>query len=156
MQSKARRVVARFWAKVKKGTGCWLWTGATSSYGYGKLHIRKSTVDAHRISWEVANGIIPLGMSVLHRCDNPLCVRPSHLFLGTHRENMQDKTQKGRGLFGERNGRCKLTPKDVRFIRSSPLAATSLRRMFCVSDGTIRDIRAGRSWRHLLGKEARS
>jgi hypothetical protein len=80
----------RFWAKVEKTTDCWTWKGAKKSKGYGELNIRHYPHDAHRISWELANGPIPEKMWVLHRCDNPSCVNPNHLWLGTVLENNRD------------------------------------------------------------------
>ena len=91
--------VERFWNKVQKSSGCWLWTGTILHDGYGQFDRRR----AHRVAWELTNGPIPKGQLILHRCDNPPCVRPDHLFLGTHAENMADMTSKGRGLTGSRS-----------------------------------------------------
>lgn len=92
----------RFFAKVNKTPACWIWTGSTSgSKGYGKFSVTsrlygRKMVRAHRFSWVLHHGVIPRGEHVLHRCDNPLCVNPDHLFLGTQRTNLQDMIQKGR------------------------------------------------------------
>lgn len=105
MQSRVIPPEVRLWSKVPvRGDGCWEFAGAKSHKGYGQLPIwrdgRSIPRSAHRLSWELANGPIPAGMSVLHRCDNPPCVRPDHLFLGTQSDNMQDMVAKGRAYAG--------------------------------------------------------
>jgi len=84
-----------FWKRVRKSPNCWEWTGATKSQmGYGAVWCRPRLLSAHRLSWFIKNGQIPGGMMVLHRCDNPICVRPSHLYLGTHADNMRDRDKR--------------------------------------------------------------
>jgi len=114
-------VAPRFWAKVAKSDGCWLWTGARASNGYGSFRFadRPCATAAHRAAWELACGPIPHGMHVLHRCDNPPCVNPAHLFLGTHLENVRDREAKGRGNHDrQRNG---LRTPDGRYARAAAL-----------------------------------
>ncbi len=87
----------RLMGKVSIGDSCWEWTGAKESAGYGRIKNAGRTMSAHRVSWELHNGPIPAGMLVCHRCDNPPCVRPSHLFLGTQADNAIDRERKSRG-----------------------------------------------------------
>src|ERR1700722_1599308 len=96
---RAVTLAERFWSKVQKSEGCWLWIGCRHRQGYGKLHTGGKigkVVPAHRISWGVNFGPISDGLWVLHKCDNPPCVRPDHLFLGDRKDNMVDCAQKGR------------------------------------------------------------
>jgi hypothetical protein len=92
-----RTLEERFWEKVQTGAGCWEWLAVRDRRGYGQLGVNGKTRKAHRLSWEINNGPIPDGLFVCHHCDNPGCVRPSHLFLGTHQDNMRDMIEKGRG-----------------------------------------------------------
>ena len=87
----------RFWSKVERSEGCWVWTRATFPTGYGKFRSWGGRTEyAHRVAWVLAHGAIPKNGYVLHRCDNPPCVRPDHLFLGTAEDNMHDMIVKGR------------------------------------------------------------
>lgn len=115
-------VEQRFWKKViKKGNDeCWLWTGSinSSEYKYGRIGVNGKNELAHRVSWILTYGNIPEEMNVLHKCDNPQCVNPNHLFLGTHQDNMDDMINKGRDNHDpEDNGCAKLTWDMVRDIR---------------------------------------
>src|SRR5687767_10390557 len=95
----------RFWMKVRKSEGCWTWGDAPAKTGYGRIGIGADTVlYAHRVSWEIHYGPIPEGMLVCHHCDNRICVRPDHLFLGTDADNMQDMWRKGRGYSPPKGG----------------------------------------------------
>ena len=106
-EHSAQTLIARFWAKVKRGdaTACWLWTGGTIK-GYGQFHPRRDagknvTVYAHRFAWTITFGPIPDNQCVCHRCDIPLCVNPNHLFLGTQAVNLEDARRKGRLVDGQ-------------------------------------------------------
>jgi hypothetical protein len=112
-------VAERFWAKVRKGEGCWEWT-ASRRGGYGQMQAGATgrTPGAHRISWELHFGEIPAGMCVCHRCDNRLCVRPDHLFLGTRDDNQKDMARKGRAASGPRCSASKLSGLQVECART--------------------------------------
>jgi len=164
-----------FWSHVQIGDGlaCWEWQRSrTDRGGYGKLWRDGKLVRAHRVAWELTYGQIPEGSLVLHRCDNPPCCNPAHLFLGTHQDNHADMHAKGRymtakrrsgyrasarklrgraGLSGERNGRAVLSALQVADIRARYLAGgisqSRLGSEYGVSQVMISHIVLGRSWR---------
>lgn len=96
--------IQRFWTKVDTSGDCWVWKGGRSPSGYGMFTVKRRNTRAHRVSYMIAHGPIPDGMCVLHRCDNPPCINPKHLFLGTDLDNVRDRDAKGRTATGERNG----------------------------------------------------
>ena len=119
-QPNANRPVAeRFWEKVNvcSPDDCWEWKAFRSEWGYGLLNVNGHPESAHRISYELHFGCIPDGMFVCHKCDNPPCVNPSHLWLGTHQDNTDDRTQKSRQPVGENHPSAKLTDIQVIEIR---------------------------------------
>jgi HNH endonuclease len=162
-QRKYRPIEDRFWPKVNKpdDNGCWLWCASLSHNGYGKIggtgH-RCSPKYAHRVSWELHFGPIPDAMLVLHKCDVPRCVNPSHLFLGTDADNMADKLAKGRGnnQQGQIHWRAKLTDADVVSIRrrrSSGEKCEALGREYGISNQAISAIARHQRWAHLKEDE---
>jgi len=159
MRKRIRIPVAdRFWRYVNKTDTCWLWTGCTRNFGYGVINLggkHGKAERAHRLSWILHNGPIPEKMFVCHHCDNPLCVRPDHLFLGTPAANNHDMAMKGRydkvkRPKGERHGRSKLTDADVLSIRAAydvpVVTITTLGEEYGVSAQTIYRIILGNTW----------
>lgn len=139
----------KFWLRVDKSGGensCWNWLGSTTEFGYGKLN-RSS---AHRYSYELAFGAIPDGMGVLHKCDNPSCVNPAHLLLGTNSDNCADKVEKRRHPRHETSGKAKLTLIQVVEIRKllgvGSETQGQIGERFGVSASAIGSIAHGRSW----------
>lgn len=154
---KRMTIEERFWAKVDKsgpaareGLGqCWLWTGGKTRRGYGTFNTIDRAVLAHRLAWSIANDTDPASFCVCHHCDNPSCVNPSHLFLGTHAENMQDMAAKDRGTLGERARGSRLTAHDViciRFAVALGAAKWRIAKEYGVSPSTIYHAALGRSW----------
>ena len=144
--------VERFWKHVSKTESCWLWSGAKLKSGYGAFNRGSAVVvTAHRFSFEMANGQIPDGICVLHRCDVKTCVRPDHLFLGTKADNIKDMYAKGRGNppRGERSPSAKLTEDQVRTIRADCRSPRKIAKQFDVARSTIRNIKKYRKWAHV-------
>lgn len=148
----------RFWSKVKKTSQCWEWTGAIYGRGYGhfgiKINGKHKTVASHRLSYEIHFGKIPIGLDIMHSCDNPPCVNPSHLSTGTRSQNMKDAFDRGRGVInidrGEKSSHHKLTDEEVREIRrlypKIIKNKTEIGRRFNISRATIRQIVTRQTW----------
>lgn len=141
--------IRRFLSLVTKTHGgCWIWRAAISWNGYGFFKIARKMVGAHRASWTMFRGKIPDGMMILHKCDNPPCVNPGHLFVGTQRDNHRDMVLKGRGINGEKNGRHKLNRLQVSIIRKTAgVSQQYLADLFGVSQAAISSIQRGKTWR---------
>lgn len=139
----------RFFAKVRRNeeTSCWDWTAFKNAKGYGRIAVDGRMRRAHRVSYELHCGEIPLGMQVCHTCDNPGCVNPDHLFIGTCAENIADKVMKARQAVGSSNGNSKLTKEDIVAIRAaSGISQSALGVRYGVCQSHIAQIRAGRYW----------
>lgn len=150
----------RFWAKVDKTEHCWLWTGGTAGNrrNYGSLYWRGTNRRAHRVSYEMEYGPIPEGLYVCHRCDTPECVRPSHLYLGTQRENIQDMIDKSRRASqqAEKNSQAKLHWADIQEIRASTERQQDIARRFGISQQQVSKIMTGRNWRAAMVAEVKN
>ncbi len=141
-----------FWSNVKKQGDCLLWKGSTFQSGYGRVGIDYKSKRAHRVAFEYTYGAIPEGLVVCHKCDVRLCVNPSHLFLGTVLDNVEDKMNKNRQAKGESMGRAKLTNTQVinlRKLHSAGIDANKLAKRFKVTTNHVHDIVSKRSWKHL-------
>lgn len=131
--------------------------GQTTKFGYKQVYAGKTPDGriirrmAHRLAWAAKHGHIPLGLIVRHRCDNPPCINPDHLELGTDADNVRDMDERGRRttLRGEQAVNHKLTEEQVREIRDSPATGKEMAAKYQVSRGTISRIRSGQRWAHL-------
>lgn len=140
----------RLWARVTKTADCWIWTGAVNDKGYGLIGAGKKgrLVYVHRTVWEFKRGPIPKGSEICHRCDNPRCVRLSHMFLGTHRDNMQDMAKKGR------SGVAVVSVQQVREVvrlRKASVSRKEIAACTGINTHTLKDILRGKNWQHITG-----
>lgn len=144
----------RFYANVAPSeNGCHIWS-ASKLNGYGQFSVNGKRIYAHRLAYSLWNGIIPEGMQVCHKCDNPSCVNPDHLFLGSAKENAADKIRKNRhprngGAKGEAHPSCKLTNEQVIAIRGSNSRVVDLAVEYGVSKSTISKVKSHYTWRNL-------
>lgn len=159
MRTRATRYMTRaerldFYTDQSGGADtCWMWTGKLNGGGYGRLEIAGKQQFAHRAAWEEANGPIPVGMCVCHRCDNRACVNPAHMFVGTIAENNADRDRKGRQCRGEvsrlrafRVARRKLTDEQVAEIRAAAVSRPTheLAEQFGIHPTYVNQIASGR------------
>lgn len=152
-----------FWSHVAKSDDCWAWTASLNRKGYGQFEFSvpsRRTIRAHRASWTIHFGEVPPGMWVLHKCDNPACVRPDHLFLGTNVDNVRDKINKGRQVKGIGHYCARFTEDQVRSIREEHIRGLSpgkmrvgsmryLAKKYGVGFSAIQSIINRRTWKHL-------
>lgn len=169
MGPKPKSISERFWKKVKKGSSidsCWLWIGAQDGYGYGQL-ATGSMIDgsrrrerAHRIAYELTIGPIPDGLEVLHKCDNPPCCNPTHLFLGTQTQNIEDMKRKGRAksLQGEAKSNAVLSDEIVCKLRilyeQGGISQRKAGRLLGLNENTAKAALSGKSWKHVGHKNS--
>lgn len=151
----SQKVKQRFWAKVKQGGSdeCWEWLACKTTDGYGASWTGEKRESAHRMSWSLANGPIPDGLCVLHKCDNPGCVNPDHLFLGTQADNIADRDRKHRMFLklGGLSPNAKLTIDQVKTIRKeylrSGVTGVALAKEFSVTKQQISNIILEKCWK---------
>jgi hypothetical protein len=156
---RRRAAATRFWEYVNQdtGTNCWHWQSTLNKRGYGRIRNRAVNLMAHRFSWELHNGPIPDGLFVCHSCDNPRCVNPAHLWLGTRQDNMDDMMTKGRGSNppvrrGDANNNATLTERDVRDIRARVANGetyTAIATTYSIHRSTAADIAKRKTWAHV-------
>lgn len=147
-------VAVRFWSKVDRAGDCWLWVGRVDEHGYGRTSIGgRNNSPAQRVAWELTHGEgIPVGTFACHRCDNPICVNPDHLFLGTSADNNRDRHRKGRSKNldrGESHPKAKLSWQEVAAMRGLSVSGwtqQALADRFGVSRGNVSKIVNGRSY----------
>jgi hypothetical protein len=150
-------LAARFWRKVQKSSGCWLWTGSKiAGSKYGRIRVAGAgspMVLANRVAWFIKTGNDPGHLLVCHTCDNPPCVNPDHLFLATNHENILDMKAKGRHLCGEKNDQSKLSGNQVMEIRQKYLdgsiSMSKLAKSYGVTAMSIHRAIRKKSWAHL-------
>jgi hypothetical protein len=148
-----------FWSRcIRSSNGCLEWQGSRNYHGYGEICVSGKAQSTHRVAWMIMHGLVPDGMCVLHRCDNPSCCDPVHLFLGTKKDNSRDMAAKGRNSitgYGERNLSAKLTAIQIQEIRSAYVSRShefgqcALARRFGVSQAQIGRIVRREKWAHI-------
>jgi hypothetical protein len=141
--------MATFLSKMRGKRGCWIYPGTIDTGGYKSVKHNGKKIGAHRVAYMVGAGKIPKGKYVCHHCDTPACVRPSHLFVGSAKDNYLDAKAKRRHTHGDKCWRVRLTERAVKYIKRSKKTQTELGRQFGVRNTTIWQIIHGRNWKHV-------
>lgn len=136
----------RFWSKVLVTDGCWVWVGALNRDGYGRFYFQYHNFPVHRLAYEMLVGEIPKGMNVCHHCDNPACVNPAHLFVGSHADNMRDRNSKSRQSRGSKRPAAKLTEEMIPLIRADQRTQCEIAADYGVTQSVISEIKTGKAW----------
>lgn len=153
--AKRASIERRFWKGLVKGPSCWVWGGAKSALGYGRMTAgRKTQLKTHRVSWMLHHGSLANEAAVLHRCDNPCCCNPDHLFLGTQMDNVIDMIQKNRNsappkTYGEKHHNTKFSEAAARAILCDTRAAETIAAEYGISAKTVYRLRHGLTWKKL-------
>lgn len=147
--------IERFWIFVNKTDTCWMWIGSRNNNGYGKFKVGSHLISSHRFIFETINGPIPPGKIIRHSCDNPICVNPDHLLVGTCQDNINDKCARGRvsRLNGEQNPNAKLLKSDIPMIRKlykDGLSQKEIGILFGVVKQSISHIMSQKTWHHII------
>lgn len=139
-------------------SGCWIWTASVNKAGYGQISMPGRPMLAHRVCWEFYKGPIPNGKFICHKCDTPGCINPDHMFVGDHRDNMQDMRNKGRApkvesAKGDKNKSSKISNETALAIFNAEGPQREICKTFNVSRSTLQAIKYGRQWSSVTGKE---
>ena len=152
-EERIQRLKQSFEKYVVRKKGCWKWTGSKDKDGYGEIcYGRVKSLKAHRVSWELHKGEHPGKFCVCHKCDNPECCNPDHLFLGTKKDNSIDAKNKGRTTIGEKNINCKLTKEkviEIRKLLKKGVSQLVISKQFNVSQKSISRIKTNETWGHI-------